>query len=30
MDDPLAALTLVTALGCGLSAGALFAFSAAW
>jgi uncharacterized membrane protein len=27
MDDPLAALTFVTALGCGLSAGALFAFS---
>jgi uncharacterized membrane protein len=27
MDDPLVALTFVTALGCGLSAGALFAFS---
>jgi uncharacterized membrane protein len=27
MDDPLAALTFVAALGCGLSAGALFAFS---
>ena len=27
MSDPLAALTLVTALGCGLSAGVLFAFS---
>ena len=27
MDDLLVALTLVTALGCGLSAGALFAFS---
>jgi uncharacterized membrane protein len=27
MDDALVALTLVTALGCGLSAGALFAFS---
>jgi uncharacterized membrane protein len=27
MDDVLVALTLVTALGCGLSAGALFAFS---
>jgi uncharacterized membrane protein len=27
MDDPLAVLTFVTALGCGLSAGALFAFS---
>ena len=27
MDDPLGVLTLVTALGCGLSAGALFAFS---
>jgi uncharacterized membrane protein len=27
MDDVLIALTLVTALGCGLSAGALFAFS---
>ena len=27
MDGILVALTLVTALGCGLSAGALFAFS---
>jgi uncharacterized membrane protein len=27
MDDALVGLTLVTALGCGLSAGALFAFS---
>ena len=27
MDDALVALTFVTALGCGLSAGALFAFS---
>jgi uncharacterized membrane protein len=27
MDDPLVALTFVTALGCALSAGALFAFS---
>jgi uncharacterized membrane protein len=27
MDDVLVALTLITALGCGLSAGALFAFS---
>ena len=27
MDDALVALTLVTALGCGLSGGALFAFS---
>jgi len=27
MDDPLVILTFVTALGCGLSAGALFAFS---
>ena len=27
MDDLLVALTLITALGCGLSAGALFAFS---
>jgi uncharacterized membrane protein len=27
MSDPLVALTVVTALGCGLSAGALFAFS---
>jgi uncharacterized membrane protein len=28
MDDVLVVLTLGTALGCGLSAGALFAFSA--
>jgi uncharacterized membrane protein len=27
MDDLLVGLTLVTALGCGLSAGALYAFS---
>jgi uncharacterized membrane protein len=27
MDEPLVALTLITALGCGLGAGALFAFS---
>ena len=27
MNDPLVVLTLVTALGCGLSAGSLFAFS---